>query len=72
MIDLADINQIVISHGHYDHTGWLHHVFFSSSGVDRITQPDIFDNKYVELSDSMQLLEETILDSERYNIKSTL
>lgn len=48
MINLTDINQIALSHGHYDHTGGLPHVLFPPRGVEVIAHPDIFDSKYIE------------------------
>jgi 7,8-dihydropterin-6-yl-methyl-4-(beta-D-ribofuranosyl)aminobenzene 5'-phosphate synthase len=49
MINLTDIKQIAISHGHYDHTGGLPHVLFPPRGVEIIAHPDIFDSKYAEI-----------------------
>ncbi len=49
MIDLTKIQKIVLSHGHYDHTGGLPHVLFPPRGVEVIAHPDIFDAKYSEL-----------------------
>lgn len=49
MIDLGQIKKIVLSHGHYDHTGGLPHALFPPRGVEVIAHPDIFDSKYAEV-----------------------
>ena len=49
MINLADISQIVLSHGHYDHTGGLPDVLYPPRGVEITAHPDVFDSKYIEV-----------------------
>ena len=51
-VDLSDIDAIVLSHGHYDHTGGLKDVLTlvqkagkRPSGVEIIAHPDIFQQK---------------------------
>jgi 7,8-dihydropterin-6-yl-methyl-4-(beta-D-ribofuranosyl)aminobenzene 5'-phosphate synthase len=48
-IDLAKIKTVVLSHGHYDHTGGLPDVLFPVRGVEVIGHPDIFSEKYAEM-----------------------
>lgn len=47
-IDLASISTLVLSHGHYDHTGGLPAVLSPPRGVQTIAHPDIFAVKYAE------------------------
>jgi len=48
-INLSDIKTVVLSHGHYDHTGGLPAVLYPPRGVEVIAHPDIFTKKYAEL-----------------------
>jgi 7,8-dihydropterin-6-yl-methyl-4-(beta-D-ribofuranosyl)aminobenzene 5'-phosphate synthase len=48
-INLAEIKTVVLSHGHYDHTGGLPAVLHPSRGMEVIAHPDIFARKYAEL-----------------------
>jgi 7,8-dihydropterin-6-yl-methyl-4-(beta-D-ribofuranosyl)aminobenzene 5'-phosphate synthase len=48
-IDLRDIDTVVLSHGHYDHTGGLPDVLKPPRNVEIISHPDIFRPKYAEL-----------------------
>lgn len=45
-IDLRGIAKIVLSHGHYDHTGGLHAVLDATDGVDVYAHPDVFQSKH--------------------------
>ena len=52
-IELSTIDKIVLSHGHYDHTGGLKHVLTllkgsgnRPKGIEVIAHPDIFQEKY--------------------------
>lgn len=54
-VDLAQIDKIVLSHGHQDHTGGLREVLTKTGEVEVIAHPDIFAAKYVR-----------ILEQERY------
>jgi 7,8-dihydropterin-6-yl-methyl-4-(beta-D-ribofuranosyl)aminobenzene 5'-phosphate synthase len=48
-IHLADVKTVILSHGHYDHTGGLPAVLYPPRGVEVIAHPDIFTKKYAEL-----------------------
>ena len=52
--DLSYIDKIVISHGHYDHTGGLRGVLERTGGKDIIGHPDIFSPKYGKLPDEAE------------------
>ena len=46
-IDLKRIDKIVLSHGHYDHTGGLHQILRKMrKEIEIIAHPDIWANKY--------------------------
>jgi len=48
-IDLSQIDKIVLSHGHADHTGGLLHILkLMKKQVEVIAHPDIWDAKYSE------------------------
>lgn len=46
--DLSDLNYIVLSHGHYDHTGGLEEVARRIGNAKVFAHPNIFDEKYVK------------------------
>jgi 7,8-dihydropterin-6-yl-methyl-4-(beta-D-ribofuranosyl)aminobenzene 5'-phosphate synthase len=51
-IDLAKISRIVLSHGHYDHTGGLRDVLRRmGKEVEVIAHPDIWQSKYARRKD---------------------
>jgi 7,8-dihydropterin-6-yl-methyl-4-(beta-D-ribofuranosyl)aminobenzene 5'-phosphate synthase len=51
-IDLKKIDRIVLSHGHYDHTGGLQEVLrLMRKKVDIIAHPNIWDEKYTRQND---------------------
>jgi 7,8-dihydropterin-6-yl-methyl-4-(beta-D-ribofuranosyl)aminobenzene 5'-phosphate synthase len=45
-IDFRTIDLIVLSHGHYDHTGGIKDILLRRGPVDIFAHPDIWDNKY--------------------------
>ena len=47
-VDLSDIDKIVLSHGHFDHTGGLKSVLDKTGEIEIIAHPDIFQKKYAK------------------------
>jgi 7,8-dihydropterin-6-yl-methyl-4-(beta-D-ribofuranosyl)aminobenzene 5'-phosphate synthase len=45
-LDLRQIDKLVLSHGHYDHTGGLEDVLRRTGEREIIAHPDIWDEKY--------------------------
>lgn len=50
-VDLRDVDTVVLSHGHYDHTGNLAHVMACSPEADLILHPDAVCERYSLHSD---------------------
>lgn len=50
-IDLAEVDKLVLSHGHYDHTGGLRGVLTRTGKVEVIAHPDVWASKYVRLAE---------------------
>jgi 7,8-dihydropterin-6-yl-methyl-4-(beta-D-ribofuranosyl)aminobenzene 5'-phosphate synthase len=51
-VDLAAIDRIVLSHGHYDHTGGLLEILKRAGGKEIIAHPDVWAKKYGSLDNS--------------------
>ncbi len=51
-IDLRDLDGIVLSHGHFDHTGGLRSVLEETGEIEIIAHPDIFQKKYAKSGNS--------------------
>ncbi len=49
--DLSNLNFIVLSHGHYDHTGGLKEVLERAPEAEIFAHPNIFDDKYGKRDD---------------------
>ncbi len=47
-VNLSDVRKLVISHGHYDHTGGMPDIFPPHPDIQLIAHPDIFTEKYSE------------------------
>jgi len=50
--NLAEVKTVVLSHGHFDHTGGLPAVLYPRRGVTVIAHPDVFAKKYAEVKTS--------------------
>lgn len=50
-IDLSEIDKLVISHGHYDHTGGMKDVLAQTGAIDVIAHPDMWTEKYAIYGD---------------------
>jgi 7,8-dihydropterin-6-yl-methyl-4-(beta-D-ribofuranosyl)aminobenzene 5'-phosphate synthase len=49
-VDLSSINKIVLSHGHFDHTGGLKGVLLQAGRkIEVIAHPDVFGNKHTRV-----------------------
>jgi len=51
-IDLATVDRMVLSHGHYDHTGGLFEVLKRAGGKEIIAHPDVWTRKYGSLDNT--------------------
>ena len=45
-VDLSAVDKIVLSHGHYDHTGGLKEVLAKTGPIEVIAHPDVWSAKY--------------------------
>ncbi len=50
-VDLHGIDKLVISHGHYDHTGGMKDILALTGQVDVVAHPDMWDAKYAVYGD---------------------
>lgn len=50
-VDLSAIDKIVLSHGHYDHTGGLKEVLAKTGAIEIIAHPDIWAEKYMRFGE---------------------
>ncbi len=51
-IDLTTVDRMVLSHGHYDHTGGLYEVLKRAGGKEIIAHPDVWTRKYGSLDNT--------------------
>ena len=52
-VDLGDVEKIVLSHGHFDHTGGLKSVLEKTGEIEIIASPDIFQDKFAKRKKSV-------------------
>ncbi|NQT73690.1 MAG: MBL fold metallo-hydrolase [Chloroflexi bacterium] len=50
-VDLSGIDKLVISHGHYDHTGGFKDVLAQTGALDVVAHPDMWTEKYAIYGD---------------------
>lgn len=50
-IDLSGVNKMILSHGHYDHTGGLKEILARTGPVEVFAHPDMWDAKYAVYGD---------------------
>jgi 7,8-dihydropterin-6-yl-methyl-4-(beta-D-ribofuranosyl)aminobenzene 5'-phosphate synthase len=55
-VDLAEINDVVLSHGHYDHTGGLKDLLLETEGARITAHPHIFQPKYARRNGQMRYI----------------
>ncbi|MCX6012210.1 MAG: MBL fold metallo-hydrolase [Chloroflexi bacterium] len=55
-IDLTTLDYIVLSHGHYDHTGGLREVLGRCGSVNIVAHPEIWVAKYVKRKDGSEYI----------------
>jgi 7,8-dihydropterin-6-yl-methyl-4-(beta-D-ribofuranosyl)aminobenzene 5'-phosphate synthase len=55
-VRLDDLDMIILSHGHYDHTGGLKEVLMRTGSIDVYAHPDIFQKKYAVRKDKRRYI----------------
>lgn len=51
-IDFSSVDVMVLSHGHYDHTGGLYEILKRSGEIDIFAHPDVWARKYGRMGNS--------------------
>jgi 7,8-dihydropterin-6-yl-methyl-4-(beta-D-ribofuranosyl)aminobenzene 5'-phosphate synthase len=55
-VDLTGIKEVVLSHGHYDHTGGLKDLLFETGGARITAHPHIFQAKYARRNGELRYI----------------
>jgi 7,8-dihydropterin-6-yl-methyl-4-(beta-D-ribofuranosyl)aminobenzene 5'-phosphate synthase len=55
-VDLSGINEVILSHGHYDHTGGLKDLLHETGGARITAHPHIFQPKYARRNGQMRYI----------------
>lgn len=82
-IDLNNLDYVVLSHGHDDHTGGLKYLYesFDLTNTVLVCHPDLFDEKHhrgleigcpVQLDDFKHLFKEVVLTKDVYKLTDSL
>jgi 7,8-dihydropterin-6-yl-methyl-4-(beta-D-ribofuranosyl)aminobenzene 5'-phosphate synthase len=58
--DLSRVSKILLSHGHYDHTGGLAQVLQKTGSVDVYAHPAVFTERYARLKHGETIIEKSI------------
>lgn len=72
--DLSDLKHVVLSHGHYDHTGGLEEIAKRTDNTTVYAHPDIFYDKYVKRDKKYKPIgipfeEDELKNSFKFNLK---
>ena len=50
-VDLSEVDTVILSHGHYDHTGGLKHLLECNSHFSLYAHPHVFERKLIKRND---------------------